>query len=57
MSAILMSGEAAAWPKQPKTPPPVSEAPSLQANRDWEIDRALMLERSERRAWAASHRK
>ena len=54
MSAILMSGEAAAWPKQPRTPPPVSEAPSLQANRDWEIDRALMLERSERRAWAAA---
>ena len=51
MSAILLSGEAAAWPKQPKTSPPAPEAPSLQANRDWEIDRALMLERSERRAW------
>jgi len=49
-----MSGEAAAWPKQPKTSPPAPEAPSLQTNRDWEIDRALMLERSERRAWAAA---
>jgi type IV secretion system protein VirB8 len=54
MSAILMSGEAAAWPKQPKDPRAVRETPSLQVNRDWEIDRALMLERSERRAWAAA---
>lgn len=54
MSAILMSGEAAAWPKQPKEPRVVPESPQLQANRDWEIDRALMLERSERRAWAAA---
>lgn len=54
MSAILLSGEAAAWPKQPKTRPTAPEAPSLQTNRDWEIDRTLMLERSERRAWAAA---
>jgi type IV secretion system protein VirB8 len=54
MSAILMSGEAAAWPKQPKEPRALPESPQLQANREWEIDRALMLERSERRAWAAA---
>ncbi|MGE0099023.1 MAG: virB8 family protein [Hydrogenophaga sp.] len=51
MSAILLSGKAAAWPKRPPEPAKEAESAPFNANRDWEIDRALMLERSERRAW------
>lgn len=51
MSAILLSGKAAAWPKRPPEPSNEAESAPIIANRDWEIDRALMLERSERRAW------
>lgn len=51
MSAILLSGKAAAWPKRPPEPTNEAESAPFNANRDWEIDRALMLERSERRAW------
>lgn len=51
MSAILLSGKAAALPKRPPEPSQEAEKASIKANRDWEIDRALMLERSERRAW------
>jgi type IV secretion system protein VirB8 len=51
MSAILLSGKAAAWPKRPPEPTNDAESAPFNANRDWEIDRALMLERSERRAW------
>jgi type IV secretion system protein VirB8 len=51
MSAILMSGQAAACPDRSREPPQEAESPLFQANREWEIDRALMLERSERRAW------
>ncbi|ART52265.1 type IV secretion system protein VirB8 [Acidovorax carolinensis] len=51
MSAILLSGKAAAWPKRPPEPSNEAESAPFNANRDWEIDRALMLERSERRAW------
>lgn len=51
MSAILLSGKAAAWPKHPPAPSNEAESAPFNANRDWEIDRALMLERSERRAW------
>ena len=51
MSAILLSGKAAAWPKRPLEPSKEVESAPFNANRDWEIDRALMLERSERRAW------
>ena len=51
MSAILLSGKAAAWPKRPPEPSTEAESAPFNANRDWEIDRALMLERSERRAW------
>lgn len=40
-------GQAAAWPSTSSTP--ADEA--LETNRAWEIDYALMLERSERRAW------
>lgn len=51
MSAILLSGKAAAWLKRPPELTNEAESAPFNANRDWEIDRALMLERSERRAW------
>ena len=54
MSAILTSGQAAAWPDRSRDPGHAAESPTFIANRDWEIDRALMLERSERRAWAVA---
>lgn len=55
MSAVLTAGaepaEAAAWPRS--GPDTRSDASGLGfvANRAWEVDRVLMLERSERRAW------
>jgi type IV secretion system protein VirB8 len=51
MSALLMSGQAAAWPDRTREPAHEAESPPFKANCEWEIDRALMLERSERRAW------
>lgn len=53
MNTVLMPGSAAAWPNQGQAPEtdPASESNSFSSNRDWEIDRAVMLERSERRAW------
>jgi type IV secretion system protein VirB8 len=39
-------GPAVAWPS-----PGLSEEQSFKANLGWELDRALMLERSEQRAW------
>ncbi len=52
MSAVIGAGSppvgAAAWPRRPLTD---EDDDALEANRDWEVDRALMLERSERRAW------
>ena len=54
MNAILTSGQAAAWPDRNRDPRHAAEPPVFNANRDWEIDRALMLERSERRAWAVA---
>ncbi len=61
MNASLMPGSAAALraatPSDTRSAPRdkvaiAGDADGLQANRTWEIDRALMLERSERRAWA-----
>ena len=56
MSAILKPGRAAALPdrfqdagKAADIPPP--EPTGFDTNRAWEVDRALMLERSEHRAW------
>lgn len=43
MNAMPAPGRAAAWPADPDDP--------LAPNRAWELDRALQLERSERRAW------
>ncbi|WP_457324789.1 virB8 family protein [Roseateles sp. P5_E11] len=52
MSAVLTPGVAAALPSRSLRPPVAAEEdPDIQANRAWEIDRAEMLERSERRAW------
>ena len=48
MNAILKPGQAAAWPDRTEAAP---ENDAHAANRAWEIDRAQMLERSERRAW------
>ena len=52
MSAVLTPGRAAALPDRPReTSKAVAETTAIDANRAWEVDRALMLERSERRAW------
>ena len=57
MSAVLMPGRAAALSERlgPQAPDNkgVSDA-ALEANRNWELDRALVLERSERRAWSVA---
>ena len=52
MSAVLTPGRAAALPDRSRDHrPAAAETTTIDANRAWEIDRALMLERSERRAW------
>ena len=49
MSAVLEQGRAAALPGDSAT-----ADSAFAVNRGWEIDRALMLERSERRAWVVA---
>lgn len=45
-------GRAAAWPDDTHQPTPNMNAePHFAANRAWELDRGLLMERSERRAW------
>lgn len=54
MNAVLPPGRAAALPDRQLDvgdTGKAAEPSSIEANRAWEIDRALMLERSERRAW------
>ena len=52
MSAVLTPGRAAALPDRSRdTGKAAAETTAIAANRAWEVDRALMLERSERRAW------
>ena len=56
MSAVLTPGRAAALPDHVQNTgsnagEAVAETTAMGANRAWEVDRALMLERSERRAW------
>jgi type IV secretion system protein VirB8 len=56
MSAVLTPGRAAASPDRVQNTgsnsgEAVAETTAISANRAWEVDRALMLERSERRAW------
>jgi type IV secretion system protein VirB8 len=50
MSTVWKDGGAAAWPEPATDKTPTQDEPLL-ANLTWEVDRALMLERSERRAW------
>ena len=65
MNAVLMPGAAAALPDRSSVsrsshrPEPLEAADAdahavFDANTSWEIDRALMLERSERRAWVVA---
>lgn len=55
MSAVLTPGRAAALPDRTRVTgndgDAAAESNAFEANRAWEIDRTLMLERSERRAW------
>lgn len=51
MSAVLMPGSAAALPDGPADPGIDGTADPISTNVAWEIDRALLLECSERRAW------
>ncbi len=52
MSAVLTPGRAAALPDRSRDHrQAAAETTTIDANRSWEVDRALMLERSERRAW------
>jgi type IV secretion system protein VirB8 len=52
MSAVLTPGKAAALPEHARAAArAAADAAAIEANVNWEIDRALMLERSERRAW------
>ena len=54
MNAMLNPGRAAALPDYrhpPQGTGDAKEAATYSANNVWEIDRTLMLERSERRAW------
>jgi len=53
MSAVLDQGRAAASPAD-RTPFDPTSEDAVASNRAWEIDRVLMLERSERRAWTAA---
>jgi type IV secretion system protein VirB8 len=54
MSAVLMPGSAAALPDRSRDGGTAAESTAIEANRAWELDRALMLERSERRAWSVA---
>ena len=51
MSAVLMPGRAAALPQNPSSGVQTAADVAIEANLAWEVDRALMLDRSERRAW------
>jgi len=58
MSAVLMPGAAAALPDRTRNAsggaPTIAAERLFEANLDWEVDRTLMLERSERRAWGVA---
>jgi len=52
MSAVLTPGRAAALPERSRDRAQADpDATAIDANRAWQVDRTLMLERSERRAW------
>ena len=50
MSAVLTPGRAAALPGRTRDTG-AAKPDAVDTNRAWEVDRSLMLERSERRAW------
>ncbi|MDP3082665.1 MAG: type IV secretion system protein [Rubrivivax sp.] len=59
MSAVLTPGRAAALPEPARSTGndvgnAAAETGAIDANRAWEVDRSMMLERSERRAWWAA---
>jgi type IV secretion system protein VirB8 len=58
MSAVLMPGAAAALSDRTRNArdgePAHTSEHLFEANLDWEVDRTLMLERSERRAWGVA---
>jgi type IV secretion system protein VirB8 len=58
MSAVLMPGAAAALPDRTRNAsdgePTHASEHLFESNLDWEVDRTLMLERSERRAWGVA---
>jgi type IV secretion system protein VirB8 len=54
MNAVGTPGSAAAFHEQKADAEPDDPAASHSADRAWEIDRALMFERSERRAWSVA---
>lgn len=57
MNAALMPGAAAALPVRTRNASDsetVNASEQFGANLDWEVDRTLMLERSERRAWGVA---
>lgn len=54
MNAVLEQGRAAALPADRLPPRGGAADEAFAPNRAWEIDRALMLERSERRAWTVA---
>jgi type IV secretion system protein VirB8 len=58
MNAVLMPGAAAALPDRTRdaveAPTADAVATLFESNGAWEVDRALMLERSERRAWVVA---
>ncbi|MFG6417190.1 virB8 family protein [Roseateles sp. DC23W] len=52
MSAVLTPGEAAALPERTsEVTPAISVEEVIESNQSWELDRSLLMERSERRAW------
>lgn len=51
MNAVLSPGEATALSKSSGLAAEPETDPSFEVNRAWELDRSLMLEHSERRAW------
>jgi type IV secretion system protein VirB8 len=55
MNAVLTPGVAAALPERNvKTTPAIGTDDVIEANQSWELDRALLMERSERRAWCVA---
>lgn len=54
MSAVLRPGRAAALPDRAGDGGDAADEAALAANRAWELDRTLMLEHSERRAWSVA---